>query len=80
LSMATRIVDAGNGQRYRHEYRPGPSPMGYIGIHAEIRPDQLATLKAINAECGGGLPVNEQIRRAIDVYLENRTGIHRSAQ
>ena len=54
--------------------------MGYIGIHAEIRPDQLATLKAINAECGGGLPVNEQIRRAIDVYLENRTGIHRSAQ
>lgn len=51
--------------------------MGYVSVHAEIRPDQLAALREINSECGG-LPVNEQIRRAIDCYLEKRSGVHQT--
>ena len=44
--------------------KPGPKTRGYVDVHAELLPEYLAAMKAKNAECGGLLPVNEQIRRA----------------
>jgi hypothetical protein len=47
--------------------------MGLVAVHAEIRRDQLAALKNISSECGNKLSVNEQIRRAVDMYI--KTGL-----
>ena len=67
-----------DGSRYYHEWRPGPKPRGLIGVHAEMPLEYLAALRARNAECGGMLPVNEQIRRAVRMYLTDGliTGVH----
>ncbi len=58
-----------DGSLCYHEWTPGPRPCGLVGVHAEIPPEHLAVMKVRNAECGGMLPVNEQIRRAIRAYL-----------
>lgn len=66
--MASRIYTV-NGITYRHDWTPGPQPMGLVSVHAEIPPEYLAAMKARNDRCGGLYPVNEQIRRAIRAHL-----------
>lgn len=45
--------------------KPGPRPMNYKKVLVNIPAEYLALMKAKNEECGGMLPVSQQIRDAI---------------
>lgn len=45
--------------------KSGPKPKGYVILSVRLPAYYVAAMKAVNAECGGGLSVNEQIRRAV---------------
>ena len=45
--------------------KTGPRPRNYKKVLVDIPAEHLALMKAKNEECGGLLPVNQQIRDAI---------------
>lgn len=49
--------------------KPGPKPSGYVPVLVEMPVEYLALLRWRRDDCGGLLPVNEQIRRAVRAYL-----------
>jgi hypothetical protein len=56
-------------QRSYVSKKPGPKPSGWTKRLFRLPPEYIAAMEAINDKCGGGLSVNEQVRRAVRAYL-----------
>ena len=62
IIMQKIVVDV-NGNRYFRRWKPGPKPKGYVMVNIPVA--YLEIMKAKNEQCGGLLPISEQIRQAI---------------
>jgi hypothetical protein len=69
-NMRITIHKTIDGTTHRHICaKPGPKFSGNKPVLVDLPLTYIAVMKARNAECGGCLSVNEQIRRAIRAYI-----------
>ena len=67
--MASRIVVNVNGEKRLRQWTPGPKPQGFVKVLVNIPAEHLAVMQFVNHQCGGMMPVSQQIRDAIRANL-----------
>ncbi len=73
MSSNYYILDTVDGKRKRvkRQIKQGRKPQGFVTLKIRLYPEQVEMMKQIKQNTGDLLPVNQQIRDAVTMYLCN---------
>jgi len=67
--MRTRTYRDVDGKLHKYQHRTGPRGSGHVKVLVRIPPEYMAVMELTRDETNGMMSVNEQIRRAVRMYI-----------